>query len=845
VTLRSTNKQKKEIDTSVSNNSALPSSAIKRKIITDEPSKDAPDFRSYASQLAEFIVNSNPRFTVGIYGGWGTGKTTLMEMIRNELKQKYSDNVETVWFDSWRYEREEFSAMVPLLRTIILSIEDRLEKIRNSGGEDKKRQVLSNLKDAFTKVGSAIIRNTTPNIGLKAGEVIDAGATLDIGKIIDDYKSDGSFIKGQERIYFHKHISEHLDEELQKIRYGKAGKEKGNVVYDFRIVIFVDDLDRCTPERALELLESIKTFFDIEGIIYVLGMDPSTIDPIIKTKYGEYSKIDGMNYLQKIVQLPFQIPVWSVTDLSGSAKHIMLKTGMPESEVEQILSETNIELITIASQLNPRDIKRFINTIILARYIYEHSIRDIEKLIAIQAFYFRSKDWLGFLKLITLYKVRIDFLKYFIMLLDRKGKDVSTIEDLNKLINDIIDKKQNFILDSPKLLLEIFKKFIQINDDDLFAFLKKAAVTLLKIENMERYLRATEVTGISNITENITERSLNVSKVDSEKLLELLKAQNIKEFNECRTLTSLLHFPCENFCSLNLSKINLSRAFLFYTNFSEADLSEADLSEADLTGADFRGAKLRGTNLTATRLPGALFGSAESGDSQTESDHINTDLRRAKLNKANLTGADLSDANLTGADLSDANLTGADLAYSKLVKAAMFNATLSGSSLVSVDAENAGLIEADLREADLRRGFFGGAQFMSSNLHKAFLFEANLSDADLSHTNLSGADLSHTNLSGADLSHTNLSGANLSGSILQAGILMDVDFSDLNVIDTIFEDAVITDPDFIDYLQKNNAKNIPKLVKDRDELRRVLELNKKLDKNRIDSILYTSRSAFK
>jgi predicted KAP-like P-loop ATPase len=76
-------------------------------------------------------------------------------------------------------------------------------------------------------------------------------------------------------------ISRFISEELQQIR-------KYN---DFKIIIFVDDLDRCTPERALELLESIKTFFDIEGIIYVIGIDPSTIDPIIKTKYGKESKI--------------------------------------------------------------------------------------------------------------------------------------------------------------------------------------------------------------------------------------------------------------------------------------------------------------------------------------------------------------------------------------------------------------------------------------------------------------------------------------------------------------------------------------------------------------------------
>ena len=72
-------------------------------------------------------------------------------------------------------------------------------------------------------MGNAIIRNTTANIGVKAGEILEAGATLDIGKTVDDYKSDGFFMSGQGRVYFHKHISDHIKEDLQKIRYNDKG----------------------------------------------------------------------------------------------------------------------------------------------------------------------------------------------------------------------------------------------------------------------------------------------------------------------------------------------------------------------------------------------------------------------------------------------------------------------------------------------------------------------------------------------------------------------------------------------------------------------------------------------
>jgi len=324
-------------------------------IINDAPTTlDASDFQKYAIQLSKPIVNKNstPRFTVGIYGGWGTGKTTLMQMMQNEIDRNYSDNVQTVWFDAWRYEREEYSAMVPLLRTIILSLNNAIKNSKDS----EKINILNTIETQFRKIGGAVVRNTSPNVGINMGSV-SGGANFDIGKMIDDYKSDGSFLYGEKRIHFHEHITDHLKEELHKIRNDKSKKYS-----DFKIIIFIDDLDRCTPDRALELLESIKTFFDIEGIIYVIGIDPS---------YGENSKIDGMHYLQKIVQLPFQMPLWNAPDLSNTIKKMMAGTGMPDSDIKEILTETNTELIRIAAQPNPRDIKRFINSIILSRYIYE------------------------------------------------------------------------------------------------------------------------------------------------------------------------------------------------------------------------------------------------------------------------------------------------------------------------------------------------------------------------------------------------------------------------------------------------------------------------------------------
>jgi predicted KAP-like P-loop ATPase len=66
--------------------------------------EDALDFHSYSQKLADIIINSNPRFTIGIFGGWGTGKTTLMMMIEKELRN--NNEILLVWFNAWRYESQ-------------------------------------------------------------------------------------------------------------------------------------------------------------------------------------------------------------------------------------------------------------------------------------------------------------------------------------------------------------------------------------------------------------------------------------------------------------------------------------------------------------------------------------------------------------------------------------------------------------------------------------------------------------------------------------------------------------------------------------------------------------------
>ena len=143
-----------------------------------------------------------------------------------------------------------------------------------------------------------------------------------------------------------------------------------------------------------EVVESMKTFFDIEGFVYVIGMDSKSIDSIIREKYGKDTKVDGSAYLQKFVQLPFQIPTWKEKDITDSIDKIISK-GLEGSDLIKDF-EKNKELIVNAVESNPRQVKRFINNVILAQAVFN---KDIDKLIAVRALDFHD-DWQNFLELI-------------------------------------------------------------------------------------------------------------------------------------------------------------------------------------------------------------------------------------------------------------------------------------------------------------------------------------------------------------------------------------------------------------------------------------------------------------
>jgi predicted KAP-like P-loop ATPase len=288
------------------------------KIVVDTPTKEGLGFKDYAEALVNIILESESPFTIGILGEWGVGKTSLMQTMFEKLEAK-RNGVIPVWFNAWRCERERNLAIIPLLEALMGEIKDK------------------HLKEAFI--------NIIKSIKLKCSLI-----EFEPGKV-------GLQNQVEEDLYY---------DNLKAIETTLEKTEK-------KIVVFIDDLDRCAPDKILEVLESTKVFLDIKGIVYVLGLNYDVVVKAIDQKY-EALGVNGRDYLEKILQIPFRIPDWDVSE-RGKCIEDLIKKGEIDSAYKETF-KTYKDIIKEVIEKTPRQVKQFINTYICEQEVFKDKNLD-------------------------------------------------------------------------------------------------------------------------------------------------------------------------------------------------------------------------------------------------------------------------------------------------------------------------------------------------------------------------------------------------------------------------------------------------------------------------------------
>lgn len=330
--------------------------------------KDLLGFDKYIDTLSKMVTDKDFKtpFCIGIFGKWGSGKTSFMHLLEKRLSESDSEpHAIPVWFNPWRYEKEEH-LIIPFLKTI----EHEIKRYKKEH-EEKGKKWLKKIQNAGKKIGEA-------SAALAYGMTLEAklggfGFTLDTSKAVE--REEGL---AQKRIKEAKTLAE----KLSSIYYEIVDELKGAIdEKSFRIVVFIDDLDRCLPDKAVEILEAIKLFLDIEGYLFIIGVDREVVKKGISYRYRffehrEEKEKDNLiispdDYLDKMIQLPLELPA-----IEHGRKITFIENLVGGSE--EFKKHANIIEVGVGD--NPRTLKRFINllafTVSLAETVKDNIIQD-------------------------------------------------------------------------------------------------------------------------------------------------------------------------------------------------------------------------------------------------------------------------------------------------------------------------------------------------------------------------------------------------------------------------------------------------------------------------------------
>jgi len=295
------------------------------RIKNDEPSKDDQLNRDeYVKTLAKIATTCDTPLVIGLYGRWGVGKTSLMKLIEAEIDPSKS-TTQTVWFDAWLYQFDEHPVM-GLLHKMVVDLEITEEK-----------EVRQRIYAIARALGPGIITGI-----VKATTHIDLD---DIAKAFSRYEEEDFRIQ-EDRV----NLRENFQKLIEKVQTAKGGRK--------RIVFFIDDLDRCMPDHILSVLEALKLYLNLEGCVYFLGLDRHALEDSIRYHYKDFD-MEAVNYLDKIIQLPFEIP-----PVDPDCIESFIQSFLPNKKEDEKLNDC-AEILKIGLGGNPRGIKRFVNTLLL------------------------------------------------------------------------------------------------------------------------------------------------------------------------------------------------------------------------------------------------------------------------------------------------------------------------------------------------------------------------------------------------------------------------------------------------------------------------------------------------
>lgn len=448
------------------------------RILTDNETKiDLLNNEAIAKTIVSLLRDKpGVPVTIGVHGDWGAGKSSILEMIEAEFEG--NQDILCLKFNGWRFQGFE-DAKIALIEGIVTSLIEKRPALAQAGDY---------VKETFRRIDWLKVAKKAGSLALTAYTGVPTPGQIDmIVKTLGGMLSDPSKLATKENItlaiesvqgLIKPAETKHVPEEINEFR--KAFDELLKKAKVQQLIVLIDDLDRCLPDTAIETLEAVRLFVFTANTAFVVAADEAMIEYSVRKHFPDLPDTTGprdyaRNYLEKLIQIPFRIPALGETETriyvtlllagavldensegfkklillarehlkrpwtSGSLDISAVKKALG-AEGEQIkdalvFSDQIGSVLASGSRGNPRQIKRFLNTLLLRQKIAEArgfgsdiSVPTLAKLMLAERFLQRFFDQIA-----------------HIAANNSNGKcaDLKLLESAARGKNEIIEKKQS------------------------------------------------------------------------------------------------------------------------------------------------------------------------------------------------------------------------------------------------------------------------------------------------------------------------------------------------------------------------------------------------------------------
>jgi hypothetical protein len=292
------------------------------RLWSDEPSAvDLLAFRAVADTAVEAVLDDSlDPVALGVSGSWGSGKSTVLQLIGGDLEERYSEGTERVLVvhsDPWRYD-PSVGAKAALIGEVLAALQHELAD--KDGGSETAKKLLSRLAKRVNWVKAL-------KVAARTSITLQLPSIDDLSSLINEESSDSDEEPNA------KTLDEFRDEFAELLADDGLSEIK-------RVVVLVDDLDRCLPETVVETLETMRLFLSVPKMSFVIAADEDRVADALRSRYPKGPTTDleeepAKLYLHKIVQTTLRLPALSRFDTEAYLLLLQLQVRPPTDVSEK------------------------------------------------------------------------------------------------------------------------------------------------------------------------------------------------------------------------------------------------------------------------------------------------------------------------------------------------------------------------------------------------------------------------------------------------------------------------------------------------------------------------------